>query len=299
MALVRDEMEAWAKREWREGDGLHTDIFAATCFLLERGYEAEQVFSVLRVCADQVGEREVPDRELRSAINYAVAKKIGGVSVSSRWSQSDPLFMAEVVKANPVDLERLRQNARSFEQNPSFFLPGLFHDYELLCVAADTWTYSTILRDDACNVAKDYALEFIVPSAMTSKTGLTVEGKESAHTKANTGSRVYLVVEFDQASKTDQIAFHKFLSRQAPLVLMLDSGGKSIHGWYLVEGWEEFKIQRLFDVACQLGADKKTWTPSQFIRMPGGRNNKYKTIQKVVYFSPVARPTTQQETNGQ
>ena len=288
MAVIKDEFLAWASKSMEAGDGLHTDIYIAVCFLLNKGYEGDDVFDIIRHCADGVEERNVPDREIKSAIIYAQARE-EGIIIGNKWSSSDPLLMAEVVKSYPVNLDLLREKMNSFNQNPSSFLPQLFKEDELLCVAADTWTYATIYRDEVCEISATYALEFIVPSAMTSKTGTTVEGKVSAHTKDNTGERIYLVVEFDQASTTDQFSFHKYLSSKMPLVLMLHSGGKSIHGWYYVEGREDEEIKSFFDLACQLGADRKTWTPSQFIRLPAGRNNKHNKTQQVIYFNPIRK----------
>ena len=110
----------------------------------------------------------------------------------------------------------------------------------------------------------------IVPSPMRKKYGLTQDGKKSERTLTNVGQRRFLVVEFDRHSIDDQSAFHLHLSVLFPLVCVVHSGGKSLHGWYLVAGQPESKVRNFFEYAVRLGADPKTWNRVQFVRMPGG-----------------------------
>lgn len=286
MAEIPNFFDRWLKSPWRAGDGLHSDIFTAANYLLESGFSEEQTLDAIRSAALHVDERSVPDRELVSAVKYALAKKQGLIESSPKWEKSDQIFMSEVVRNHPVDLDFYRDTIRNLEQNPSSFLPHLFRMDELVCAASDTWNSDTMTRDEIVEISKSYRLEFVVPSAMTAKVGTTLDGRESPHTKSNTGPRIYQVVEFDQATVSDQFSFHSFLSTKFPLVLILHSGGKSVHGWYLVEGQEEHKVREFFNLACVLGADKKTWSPTQFVRMPGGYNNKHLKKQQVAYFQP-------------
>ena len=105
------------------------------------------------------------------------------------------------------------------------------------------------------------------------------------HTLANTGPRRYLVCEFDQGTPDEHAALLAHLASHEPLVCAVHSGGKSLHGWFHVEGQHEKKIQRFFRYAVSLGADPATWTRSQFVRMPGGRRENGK-VQMVCYLNP-------------
>ena len=113
----------------------------------------------------------------------------------------------------------------------------------------------------------------VVPSPMRKKSGLTQDGNESERTLDNVGQRRFLVVEFDRHSIDDQSAFHLHLSELCPLVCVVHSGGKSLHGWYLVDGEPENKTRKFFEYAVQLGADSATWNRTQLVRMPGGVRN--------------------------
>lgn len=152
-------------------------------------------------------------------------------------------------------------------------------------------------------------LPFIVPSPMTARTGLTKEGKVSAHSLDNTGPRRFLVIEFDlkEADKkghdTKDAAFIRWaanrgqsisdisaalllhLAERAPLALAVHSGGKSIHGWFSAHGRPEELLRRFISYAVSLGADRALWTRSQFVRMPDGtRDNGNR--QTVFFFNP-------------
>ena len=117
---------------------------------------------------------------------------------------------------------------------------------------------------------------------MIAPTGLTKDGKKSAHTLSNTGPRRFLVCEFDEGSTDDQAALILHLGTFAPLVCALHSGGKSMHSWFFVAGQPEEKILRFFRYAVSLGADRATGTRSQFVRLPDGRRDNGQ--QQTVFF---------------
>ncbi len=114
-------------------------------------------------------------------------------------------------------------------------------------------------------------LQLIVPSPMSALTGLTQDGKESSHTLNNTGDRKYLVVEFDQGTTDQHAARLLWLADRAPLVLVVHSGGKSLHGWFRCRGASDTMLHKFMRLAVAIGADHATWTRSQFVRMPDGK----------------------------
>ena len=56
----------------------------------------------------------------------------------------------------------------------------------------------------------------------------------------------------------------------APLILVVDSGGKSLHGWFRVDHLGLRDQARLFAVGCLLGCDPTRWDLCGWLRMPGG-----------------------------
>ena len=75
-------------------------------------------------------------------------------------------------------------------------------------------------------------MQFIVPSPMAARLGVTTDHEISEHSLASTGARKYLVVESDTGATDEQAAILLHLSKHAPLVMGVHSGRKSIHGWF-------------------------------------------------------------------
>lgn len=173
-----------------------------------------------------------------------------------------------------------------FEDNESHtesIIDALFPGNPLLCAGRSNSDFATQSRDEWRG--KLSALQLIVPSPMTARIGHTQERKESAHTLETTGSRRFLVIEQDAGSPDEQSAVLLHLAERAPLVLAVHSGCKSIHGWFYCFGQMEEKLRQFMQYAVRLGADRATWTRSQFVRMPDGtRDNGQR--QTVFLFNP-------------
>jgi hypothetical protein len=183
----------------------------------------------------------------------------------------------------------------------------LFPRDPLLCVGRSNYRFATRTREEWRG--KLAAMQLIVPSPMTARTGMTQDGKKSAHTLENTGARRFLVIEFDLEEKdkdgndTKDAEFIRWaanrrqsisdisaalllhLAERAPLALAVFSGGKSIHGWFYCAGQSEDRLRDFMHYAVALGADRATWTRSQFVRMPDGLRDNGKR-QPIIYFDP-------------
>jgi len=108
---------------------------------------------------------------------------------------------------------------------------------------------------------------------MSATTGLTQDGRTSARCLGNTGPRKYLVVEQDTGTADEQAAVLLHLAERAPLVLVVTSGNKSLHGWFGCQDASDANLRDFFNYAVMLGADPATWTPCQLVRMPEGRRD--------------------------
>jgi hypothetical protein len=162
-------------------------------------------------------------------------------------------------------------------------IDALFPGDPLLCAGRTNYQFATQSRSEWRGELA--ALQFIVPSPMIARTGSTQEGKESAHALSNTGPRRFLVIEQDRGVIDEQAAVLLHLAERAPLALAVHSGGKSIHGWFYCLGQPEEKLRLFMQYTVSLGADRATWTRSQFVRMPDGtRDNGNR--QTVYFFNP-------------
>ena len=168
-------------------------------------------------------------------------------------------------------------------EEPWRVLESLFPNDPLLCLAAkqqEVFHTQKLSEWKACGIQKN----FIVPSPMSKRTGFTKEGEESGRCLDNTGERKFLVIESDELSREEQWTLIAHLASLAPLVMVLDTGNKSLHAWLRCDGKAEEKA--LMDHAVRLGADKATWTACQLVRLPGGSHDKTRQAHKILVFRP-------------
>ena len=236
------------------------------------------------------------------------------------WPVPDQDLIEQICRQGPC-LSTLR------EASPVKFDDGLPHAEEIidavlpgdpwLCCGLSTYSFSTKRRSEWQGSLSDQAL--IVPSAMIGRFGFTKNDEVSEHAQSAVGPRQFLVIEFDFSEKSRDgtrdtalaplirklaaagitvadmcAALLAHLSRFAPLAFVVHSGGKSLHGWFPCVGVSEGELRDFMHYACELGADSKTWTASQFVRMPDGTRYDHRgqnpRRQQVCFFDPKALP---------
>lgn len=282
MAIIdQTGFRSWLNKKSEMNAPLHGTIYAAACFLLEETDDRAAVFEILRRTADRyplAEDRPIPDREIHSAIDYALNNS---TSTTPRWpSVSIPLKIHAATRIDGLDVLRDLSLATP-PALASQAVPVLFPGDPLICVGASSSRFTT------GHLAEFPALDFcqfIVPSPMSARTGKTQDGRESAHCLDNTGPRRFIVVEFDHGEIDDQASWLYWLATKAPLIAVVFSGGKSLHGWFLCDGVDETQVEEFFADAVRIGADPRLWTRSQFARLPGGLRGEVR--QEIVFWNP-------------
>lgn len=286
MAKISDHVTKWATSPMRPGEGLHVDIFRAAILLLEQGYSEDTVFQVLRRSADKVDDRKVPDREIHGAIRSAISRMNGDTILTPKWPPFSAALRAEIVAKGGFTLKQIMDSADSLPQDPVHYLQRLYSENEYVCIGRTNEKFSTVGRDEWINFLRAYPCEYINPSPMIAEKGITKDGRESAHALSNTGPKVYQVIEFDFGGIEEHAAIHMHLATKAKLIMMVYSGGKSLHGWYNVRSLSTAEQLSFFRSAVEIGADPKMYSAAQFSRLPAGQNAKTGKPQLVVAFEP-------------
>ena len=270
------------------GQGVHR-------WLLEAAHAARRGGMTPEQTATEIEARMTRNPNSRSEIADAVQKAFAGAPMI--WSQSSSLSKAPPKWPSP-NTEQLEAVAASglgvvdlWEQSPirwddadprtSELLGRLFGGDPWLCIGSNRDFFTEKLS----RITKPEQFAQIVPSPMLDKYGMTADGRRSQHTLSGTGPRRFLVLEFDGIDRDTQAAVLLHLAERAPLTLAVDSGGKSIHGWFFCEGKTDEQLRPFFRMACGLGADPATWNRSQFVRMPDGRRDNGNR-QSVLFFNP-------------
>ena len=308
------------------GDGAHT-FLARVATRTAMHWTVEQTYRWLRDYGDRCG-RYMPDREINEAIadgrrfagmrDNAFGDKPDSMPQQRppRWPQPDKGEIERICRLGP----RLATLSAGSPSPPKDDAPRTEEIIDLLFGGGDPWLccgvasyeFSTQRREKWRGRLSDQS--FIVPSAMLGKYGFTKNDEVSEHAQSAVGPRQYLVIEFDFSERTRDgtrdtalaplirklavagitvadmcAALLAHLSRFAPLAFVVHSGGKSLHGWFPCSGIPEDELRDFMHFACRLGADPKTWAPSQFVRMPDGTrgdHGKRPRRQHVCFWNP-------------
>lgn len=277
----------------RAGEGVHNWLFKVAR-QLHAHLPAGEIIALLEGRVAGCGRR-VPRNEIVAAVKNALpcAWRPDGRAASARNAARWPGVNQEQREAIVRDgggLADLWELSRTrFEDNDAHteeIIDRLFPGNPLLCCGKSGSIFDTRPREDWHGEMS--ALALIVPSPMSAAKGRTKDGRDSRHTLANTGPRRFLVCEFDTGTADEHAALLLHLGEYAPLVCAVHSGNKSLHGWFYVHGQPEMKVERFFRHAVSLGADRATWTRSQFVRMPDGtRDNGNRQIVFFLNFKPM------------
>ena len=104
-----------------------------------------------------------------------------------------------------------------------------------------------------------------------------------ARSNANVVNRRFLVVESDILKKDEVGAVFRWLSNcDLKLVAVVDTAGKSLHGWFDFRDCEPV-MDELRLVLPALGADPKLFNVSQPVRLPGAQRDG--KLQRLVYLT--------------
>ena len=200
------------------GGGVHQWI-PRVAHYLHGFYDEETIFPVLKEKTRTCG-RAVPDREIKSAIEFARAnayrpreeqlseeqdnkrpKRKSDFSrplLQKKWPEPDLELITGIVKAGPGLFDLWEQSPVRFEDEHSHteeIIDVLFPGDPWLCCGFTSYNFATRRRQAWRKQLGRQAV--IVPSPMLEKLGVTQSGKRSQHTLEQTARRIYLVVEFD------------------------------------------------------------------------------------------------------
>lgn len=276
----------------RAGEGVHVWLYRVARQLhahLPAGEIVTLLEGQVAACGRTVTRKEIVDAVQSSLETAWQPSSHPAVKAAPKWpsvnqEQRETIIrdgggLADLWELSPI---RLHDNDPRTEE----IADHLFPDNPLLCCGKSNSVFDTRPREQWRGELSKLAL--IVPSPMTGVTGLTKDGKDSAHSLSNTGERRFLVVEFDTGTTDDHAALLIHLAKYAPMVCAVHSGNKSLHGWFYVAGQTEDKVQKFFRYAVSLGADTATWTRSQFVRIPDGqRDNEKRQTVFFLHYTPL------------
>ena len=295
------------------GCGCHTSLLGVANHGARAGTPPHEIFEDIRRNIPP-GSRRISDREIREAINKALADHNGGTFISqprpvpivqngtaarqqiiNQGRYSDE---ADVWEASPI---RLLEEPH---HDPALFLSTLYEPKDLIWIGhrhqagiigdtvrtRDEWiTYYRNGGTRSPHIILNPLNGRAAP--MKNGDGTTLRGD------SNVLSYRYCLAEFDTLSREDQLRF--WSAAQLPIVAVIDSGGKSLHAWLrtcktgrchdrrgLADTHQRPRIRPYFD---PLGVDGACSNPARLSRLPGHFREEKGAWQRLLWLSPEGR----------
>lgn len=267
----------------RAGSGVHRYLFRASCILREHTQDELMIVRLINEAVQGCG-RAVDMIEIEQAVFNSSPDCRDERRSGRKWPKVDErrsLFAARCYHNASQELAKLSPFC-SGNLSTADMISLLFPGDDLLCFGLDQKSSTTQRRSRWVDLDK---MQFVVPSRMTSEIGRTKTGRLSPRCLDNTGNRDYLVVEFDSGGIDEQASKIMHLAERAPLVMVLFSGGKSLHGWFRCSDHSDDNLWDFMSYAVSIGADPHTWCPCQFVRTPRAKRENG-VEQSVLYFNP-------------
>jgi hypothetical protein len=135
--------------------------------------------------------------------------------------------------------------------------------------------------------------QYIIPNPLSGRWGMTKDNTKSLRADSCVAQFRYAVVEMDGTPLPEQVQF--WAGVRLPVVALIFSGNKSIHGWVRAncrnaEEWERDIEQDFFDLLKNLGVDKSNKNESRLSRFPGHFRAEKRQWQRLLYLAPWGRP---------
>jgi hypothetical protein len=270
------------------GTGVHSWLMGAARACQRAGIPEAEASALITA---RISRPPSPANEVEVAVAKAYSTE--PTAGLSRWPARDWTRIREIAadaRARGVTVQAIRDayaillRAEGQEaHSPAEVLRALFpNEGALLCCAEHLARPVVKTRAEWEATGLWERLQFLVPNPMLGLSGMTAgpNAHESPRALSNVGPRRWLVIECDfsaedvtragAASSLDLCAaIFAHLSDYGRLTLIVHSGGKSLHCWFAMDR-NESELRRLMEYAVSIGADPKTWTANQFVRLPGG-----------------------------
>jgi len=295
------------------GTGCHPGLLSVANYGIKAGVDPQQIQDDLRRSIPQ-GRRRVSDREISDAIRKASSDRTGG-TFTPRPRPAPAVRNGESTLRKIIDQGKITDEVDLYEDSPrrlwdepkddpALLLENLYEPTDLIWIGErfDKGVVGETIRtpSDWITFYRNGGLPapHIVPNPMTGRAGTTKAGEASFRCDNTIKVYRYCIVEFDNLSREEQIKFWSAV--RLPVVALIDSGNKSIHGWIDVQKlgkvetlkeWQSIVKNRLYDtILTPLGVDASCSNASRLSRLPGHFREKEGAFQRLLWVNPEGRP---------
>lgn len=293
------------------GEGCHPYLLVVANLGILSDISPGQIHSDIRGHIP-AGRRKVLDREIRDAIVKAMSDRrfsSGGYNIPPK---PEPIVQdGKATLTRIIEQSSITDEADLWESSPfrlmdspkhdaALFLETLYHPDDFVWIGErhEAGIMGKTIRSVTAwieyfeNGGK--TAPHIILNSLTGTPALTKGGdKDTYRGDGNIAEYRFCLVEFDNLSRADQIKF--WCSVKLPIVALIDSGNKSIHGVIRVDNinadqWQtEIKNKLYNQFLVPLGVDGACSNPARLSRLPGHFRTEKKAYQKVLWLSSTPR----------
>jgi len=299
-----------------EGKDCNLKILGAANHGVHAGLNPEDIFRRIRE-AIPAGHRRVSDGEIIRAVNKAMADhRQGAFKPRPRPSpvvQDGKKALRGIIAQGSINTEVDLWEASPIrlwdepQQDPVLFLDTLYQRDDLLFIGerhdAGVIGKTIRTRDEWIGYFRaggQTAPHFIINPLTGDPASTKGGGKETLRGDGCVATFRYCLIEFDNLTRDEQIRF--WSSIRLPVVALIDSGGKSIHGILDVRKlaqvltlteWATHIRGRLYDrILKPLGIDMACSNPARLSRLPGHFRMDKRNGQSLLWLSEEGRTIT-------
>lgn len=280
------------------GNGTHQALLGVASCGVRAGIPGEQIFAEIRKHLPP-GARAVRDTEIWGAINKALAD--GGKPPLSALITGQPRVRPElrdaivaqgigttaedIVAASPITIP----NEPALQQR--LLLTSIYKENDFLFIGDRYGSDVRTVHSWLDRVAAGKPLgPHVIPNPLSGAEAPTKDGKLSRRADSCVAAFRFAVVEFDALPVDQQLAF--WAAVKLPVAALIDSGGKSIHGWVRVDApnrsaWErDVEVGLFAERLVPLGVDSACRNEARLSRMPGFTRKESGRLQRLLYLAP-------------
>jgi len=291
------------------GAGCHAALLGIANYGVMAGLTDGQLLNDMRASIPQ-GTRKVPDSEIMKAIDRARMDFQPFDTAQGYVPRKVPVKTKPPERVKPEYLRHLigkglgQTEADFWEASPIRLYNEPAQDARLLMETLyrpDDMLFIGERYDTGVRACSDWIehinrhgtknLPHIIPNPVTGEQHPDKSGKPSFRCDNAIKNFRYTIVEFDNLSREDQLAF--WAAIPLPIVALIDSGGKSIHGWIAVDNicnadqWEQYIENELYkQMLIPLGVDPQCRNEARLSRLPGHYRGEKGKWQRLLYLNP-------------
>lgn len=284
------------------GGGCHTALLGVANLGVHAGLADEQILDDLR--EHVYGGRVVSDSEILEAIAKARGDRSRGpfTPMPKPTALTTPHYLERLLNrgAGTTLADLMNTSPVPIPADPAaqawLLLNNLYRDDDVIFIGTryDKNVYRVADLRQAPNSAGIVKVPHIIPNPLSGNLAPTKSGKLSLRCDAAVADYRFAVVEFDNIPKEDQLAF--WAAAPLPVVALIDSGKKSIHGWIRISGvktadqWNDAVRIGLYEQRlAPLGVDRSCANPSRLSRLAGHQRDGG-GLQQLIYLNPNPTP---------